>query len=69
MSERPTPWAALGVAEGADLETCAAAFHARMAEAATRLIGAHAEDRPSDLATWAELVEAWRAVTGWDHRP
>ena len=63
MSARPTPWAALGVADGADLETCAAAFHGRMAEAAPRLIGAHAEDRPSDLAAWAELVEAWRAVT------
>jgi hypothetical protein len=63
MSERPTPWAALGVAEGADLETCAAAFHTRMAAAATHLIGAHAEDRPSDIAAWAELLEAWRAVT------
>ena len=63
MSVRPTPWAALGVAEGADLESCAAAFHARMTEAATRLIGAHAEDRPSDIAAWAELLEAWRTVT------
>jgi hypothetical protein len=52
------------VAEGADLETCAAAFHARLTEAAARLAGAHAEDRPSDVAAWAELVEAWRAVTG-----
>jgi hypothetical protein len=26
-------------------------------------VGAHAEDRPSDLASFAELVEAWRAVT------
>jgi hypothetical protein len=63
MSDRPTPWAALGVADGADLETCAAAFHAKMAAAGGRLVGAHAEDRPSDVAAWAELVEAWRAVT------
>jgi hypothetical protein len=63
VSARRTPWAALGVAEGADLETCAAAFHARLTEAAARLAGAHAEDRPSDVAAWAELVEAWRAVT------
>ena len=63
MSYRPTPWAVLGVAEGADLEACAAAFRIRLAEAAPRLVGAHAEDRPSDVAAWAELVEAWRAVT------
>jgi hypothetical protein len=63
MTDRPTPWSALGVAEGADLETCAAAFRTRLAEAGARLVGAHAEDRPSDVATWAELVEAWRAVT------
>ena len=46
MSDRPTPWTVLGVAEGADLETCAAAFRTRLAAAATKLIGAHAEDRP-----------------------
>ncbi len=63
MSGRPTPWSALGVAEGADLETCAAAFRTRLTEAAGRLVGAHAEDRPSDVAAWAELIEAWRAVT------
>ena len=34
MSDRPTPWAVLGVAEGADLEACAAAFRTRLAEAA-----------------------------------
>jgi hypothetical protein len=53
----------LGVAEGADLEACAAAFRTRLATAAPRLVGAHAEDRPRDVATWSELVEAWRAVT------
>ncbi len=63
MSDRPTPWAVLGVAVGADLETCAAAFRTRLTEAAASLVGAHAEDRPSDVAAWAELVEAWRAVT------
>ncbi len=63
MSARPTPWAALGVAEGSDLEVCAGAFHARLTEVAGRLAGAHAEDRPSEIAAWAELVEAWRAVT------
>lgn len=63
MTDRPTPWTALGVAEGADLETCATAFRARLAEVAGRLVGAHAEDRRSDVAAWAELVEAWRAVT------
>jgi hypothetical protein len=63
MTGRRTPWAALGVAEGADLEICAAAFRTRFAEAGARLVGAHAEDRPSDVAAWAELVEAWRAVT------
>lgn len=64
MSARPTPWAVLGVAEGADLAACAAAFAARLADAGPRLVGAQAEDRASDIATWAELVEAWRAVTG-----
>jgi hypothetical protein len=64
VSDRPTPWAVLGVAEGADLATCAAAFRTRLGAAGARLIGAHAEDRPSDLAAFAELVEAWRAVTG-----
>jgi hypothetical protein len=63
VSDRPTPWAALGVAEGADLETCATAFRTRLAAAGAKLVGAHAEDRPSELAAWAELVEAWRAVT------
>ena len=63
MSGRPTPWAALGVTEGADLEACAAAFHRLMTAAGTRLVGAHGEDRASDIAAWAELVEAWRAVT------
>jgi hypothetical protein len=63
VSDRPTPWAVLGVAAGADLETCAAAFRTRVAAAGAKLVGAHAEDRPSDLAAWAELVEAWRAVT------
>jgi hypothetical protein len=63
MSDRPTPWAVLGVADGADLETCATAFRTRLEAAGARLVGAHAEDRPSDLAAWAELVEAWRAVT------
>jgi hypothetical protein len=63
VSARPTPWAVLGVAEGADLEACAGAFAARLAVTGAKLIGAHAEDRPSDLAAWAELVEAWRAVT------
>ena len=63
MSERPTPWAVLGEAEGADLEACATAFRTRLTTAATKLIGAHAEDRPGDLAAWAELVEAWHAVT------
>jgi hypothetical protein len=63
VSARPTPWAVLGVAEGADLEACAAAFRARMAAAGTKLVGAHAEDRGGDLAAWAELLEAWRAVT------
>jgi hypothetical protein len=63
VSDRPSPWAALGVAEGADLETCATAFRARLTAAAAQLIGAHAEDRPTDIAAWAELVEAWRAVT------
>ena len=63
MSARPTPWAVLGVAEGADLEACAAAFRTAMATAGAKLVGAHAEDRAGDLAAWAELVEAWRAVT------
>jgi hypothetical protein len=63
MSDRPTPWAVLGVAEGADLAACAAAFRTRLTDAGARLPGAQAEDRPSDLAAWAELVEAWRAVT------
>jgi hypothetical protein len=63
VSGRPTPWAVLGVAESADLEACAAAFRARMAMAGEKLVGAHAEDRAGDLAAWAELVEAWRAVT------
>jgi acetolactate synthase small subunit len=63
VSDRRSPWAALGVADGADLDTCAAAFRARLVDVAPRLIGAHAEDRPSDIAAWAELVEAWRAVT------
>jgi hypothetical protein len=63
VSARPTPWAVLGVADGADLDACAAAFHTRLTEVAARLAGAHAEDRPSDVAAWAELVEAWRAVT------
>ena len=63
MSDRPTPWAVLGVAENADLGACAAAFRTRMAGAGEQLIGAHAEDRAGDLAAWAELVEAWRAVT------
>ena len=63
MSDRPTPWAVLGVAEGADLETCAAAFRTRLTAAGAKLVGAHADDRPSDLAAWAGLVEAWRAVT------
>jgi hypothetical protein len=62
VSARPTPWAVLGVAEGADLETCAAAFRSRIATAGGKLVGAHAEDRTGDLAAWAELVEAWRAV-------
>jgi hypothetical protein len=63
VSERPTPWAVLGVAEGAGLEACATAFRTRLAEAGARLVGAHAEDRAADLASCAELVEAWRAVT------
>ena len=63
MSDRPTPWAVLGVPEGADLTACAAAFRTRLTDAGERLTGAQAEDRPSDLAAWAELVEAWRAVT------
>jgi hypothetical protein len=63
MSSRPTPWAVLGVADGADLETCATAFRTKLGDAGAKLVGAHAEDRPSDLAAWAELVEAWRAVT------
>jgi hypothetical protein len=63
VSARPTPWAVLGVAEGADLEACATAFRTRLADVGARLPGAHAEDRRSDIATWAELVEAWRAVT------
>jgi hypothetical protein len=63
VSARPTPWAVLGVPEGADLDACAAAFRARLAAAGPRLVGAHAEDRADDLAAWAELVEAWRAVT------
>jgi hypothetical protein len=63
VSARPTPWAVLGVAEGADLETCAAAFRARFGTVGAKLIGAHAEDRPADLSAFAELVEAWRAVT------
>lgn len=63
MSDRPTPWTVLGVAEGADLETCAAAFRRRLADAGPRLVGAHAEDRSNDVAAWAELVEAWRTVT------
>lgn len=63
MSDRPTPWTVLGVADGADLETCATAFRTRLAAAGARLPGAHAEDRPADVAAWAELVEAWRAVT------
>ncbi len=63
MSDRPTPWTVLGVAEDADLETCAAAFRSRLTDAGPHLVGAHAEDRSSDVATWAGLVEAWRAVT------
>jgi hypothetical protein len=63
VNARPTPWAVLGVPEGSDLETCAIAFRTRLEAAGARLVGAHAEDRPSDLASFAELVEAWRAVT------
>jgi hypothetical protein len=63
VSARPTPWAVLHVAEGADLETCAAALRARLGAVGPELIGAHAEDRPPDLAAFAELIEAWRAVT------
>jgi hypothetical protein len=62
MSAR-TPYAVLGVPEGASAAACAAAFRQRIAEIGPHLIGAHADDRAADLAAWAELVEAWRALT------
>ncbi len=62
MSAR-SPYAVLGLPEGATIADCAAAFRRRLEEVSPRLIGAHADDRSDDLASWAELVEAWRALT------
>ena len=63
MNGPTSPYAVLGVAEGAGVEICADAFRRALADGGPPLVGALAEERPADLQRWAMLVAAWRAVT------